>query len=131
MIQKTLIRALFVTVEWHRYAKEQYMGVMVTIRYTSEVADNEATTLAHAMRARVVEVTEEQDVFVYADKALVAVSADPIEVFMQVNAHKVSDIAGLMDKITNKLANWKRQNDFALSINLNITPVEWHAEFGI
>lgn len=107
------------------------MGVMVTIRYTSEVADNEATTLAHAMRARVVEVTEEQDVFVYADKALVAVSADPIEVFMQVNAHKVSDIAGLMDKITNKLANWKRQNDFALSINLNITPVEWHAEFGI
>jgi hypothetical protein len=108
------------------------MGAMVTIRYDgSRVTDKEATTLANIIQKLVLETIEANDVFVYADKVLIAVGADPIEVFVQVNANKTPDPAALIDTITEKLAGWKRQTSFVHPINLNVIPVEWHAKFGI
>jgi hypothetical protein len=107
------------------------MGAMVTIRYVNGVSDEEAATLGHVVQAILVKAMEEKDVFVYADKALIAVGADPIEVFVQVNAHKVSDPAALMNDILESLIDWKKQSSFPHSINLNVIPVEWHAKFGI
>jgi hypothetical protein len=107
------------------------MGAMVTIRYVKEVTDEEATTLGNALQTVVAKAIEEKDVFIYADKTLIVVGADPIEVFVQVNAQKVSDPAALMTKISEDLAVWKTQNNFAHPINLNVMPVEWHAKFGV
>ena len=107
------------------------MGAMVTIRYINGVTDEEVTTLSNALRTVVAKAIEEKDVFIYADEALIVVGSDPIEVFIQVNAQKVSDASALMNTIAEDLAAWKAQNNFAHPINLNVIPVEWHAKFGI
>ena len=108
------------------------MGAMVTIKYdASKVTDEETTVLARAIQEQAAEIMEEDDVFVYAEKALIIIRADPIEVFIQVNTHKVSDPADLLGKVSKSLSAWKQQSNFMHSINLNVIPVEWHAKFGI
>jgi hypothetical protein len=108
------------------------MGAMITIRYdTGKVTDDEAIMLAKATQVIVAEILEVKDVFVYADKALIVASADPIETFVQVNAQKTPDPAALLQDIIEKLADWKQQHNFAHPINLNVIPVEWHAKFGV
>lgn len=107
------------------------MGAMITILYDSKaVSDEEADMLAQGIRTLVKEVMSAKDVFVYAQKPLVAL-ADPIEVFIQVNKDQVADPTDLTEKIASQLSTWKQENGFKPMININVQPVEWHSKIGI
>ena len=108
------------------------MGAMITIHYDDTViARDEVRTLSEAIHQIVREVMAVNDVFVYAYTAQVLVGADPIEVFIQVNASKVSDVPRVIDLVTARLTAWKQQSEFSVPINLNVIPVEWHYKIGI
>ena len=107
------------------------MGALITLQYnTKTVTDQEAETLAHAIQQTVKDVLSQNDVFVYANKSIVAL-ADPIEIFIQVNKDETSDPAGLTEAIATRLSEWKQTAGFTLPVNINVHPVEWHYKIGI
>ena len=107
------------------------MGAMVTIKYTASLEETQAQTLAKGLKSLVEEAIGGSDVFVYADAARIAVGAEPLEVFIQVNSNKITDPTQLINDIADRLAEWKRQNSFEHLINLNVIPVQWHSKIGI
>lgn len=108
------------------------MGALVTILYNGNVVDE---TLAETLTADIRQIVQasigDDDVFVYTTKASVAAGIDPVEIFVQINKHKVASPEELVDLIGGQLADWKTQNNCTVALNLNILPVEWYAKVGI
>ena len=108
------------------------MGAMITIMYDgNKMADEQASLLAKGVIELVAEEMNDQDVFVYTCKPTSNIAAATVEVFIQVNSHKVSDATTILDGVAAGLSSWKQQNNFSLPINLNVIPVEWYSQVGI
>lgn len=105
---------------------------MIDIKYDdTKVSDDEVLELSKAAQEIVSKVTQIEDVFVYANSARVKVKIAPIEVFVQMSAHKVKDLESLTDEIKSKLSAWKNENNFKHSINLTLIPMQWKVEVDI
>ena len=96
-----------------------------------KLGEDEVLTLSNAIQKIVSEVTKIEDVFVYADSSKIKVKIAPIEIFIQMSAHKISDADKIIGEIKSKLSDWKKKAVFRHPINLTLIPMSWKIEIGI
>lgn len=105
---------------------------IIRIDYDNELVDSsEIARLSQAVRDIVSEVTNIEDVFVYANSSEIKIKVAPIEVFIEFSASKVKDLDELMEEVKSRIQKWKGENDFKTLINLTIIPMPWKIEIGI
>lgn len=97
----------------------------------SKVSDDDARTVSEAVRQIVIDVTGIADVFVYANSARIKVAVAPIEIFVRMSDHKITDEKTLFEELKSKLHDWKAQNDFPHPINLTLIPMHWQFDVDI
>jgi hypothetical protein len=108
------------------------MGAMIQIKYDDTiVSEQQATTLAEQTRHIVINTTGIKDVFVYADSPRIKVAVAPIEIFIDINAKKITDADALAATITNDIQEWKRTSSFPHPINITVIPADWHFKLGV
>ena len=96
-----------------------------------KVDKKEITALSNEIQKIVSAVTKIKDVFVYANSLQIKIKIAPIEIFVQMSAHKIKDEDSLVDEIKSKLSNWKKKSSFRHLINLTFIPMHWKIEIGI
>lgn len=106
---------------------------MINIEYDDgKVKDAEIVNLSSAIQKIVSDVTNIEDVFVYANSAHIKVKIAPIEIFIQMmSAHKIADAEKVVNEIKSHLSEWKSKNNFSHSVNLTLVPMNWKIEIGI
>lgn len=105
---------------------------IVRIDFDNERVDSrEIKNLSIGVQKIVSEETGIGDVMVYADSSEIKIKVHPVEIFVQMSAHKVPDIDALVGKIRGRIAAWKQESGFAHPINLTFIPMEWRIEIGI
>lgn len=97
----------------------------------NKIKDGDAITLSEAIQRIVSQVTGIEDVFVYADSPKIKIKTAPVEIFVEMSAHKIANIEELMNKIKTRLSDWKQEKKFRYPINLTIIPMQWKIEIGI
>ena len=95
------------------------------------VTPNQAFDLSEAIQRIVSEATKIKDVFVYTNSAQIKVKVAPVEIFIEMSAHKINNEDKLMQEIKSKLSRWKKENKFNHPINLTLIPMNWKLELGI
>ena len=68
---------------------------------------------------------------VYANNSQVKIAVSPIEIFIRLSDHKITDADKLISDIKSKLSEWKIENNFPHPINLTLIPMNWKIEIGI
>ena len=97
---------------------------VIRIDYDDEKLDKDAIlTLSKAIQKIVSETTKIEDVFVYANSSQIKVKIAPIEIFVQMSAHKIKDVDKLVSEIKSRLSSWKKKNTFHHPINLSLIPM--------
>jgi len=96
-----------------------------------KVKINEVRSLSEAIQKIVSEATGIEDVFVYANSSEIKVKIAPIEIFVQMSAHKIKNIDRLVSTIKLKLSEYKKAQHFKQKINFTFIPMEWKIEIGI
>ncbi len=96
-----------------------------------QISDAEVKALSEAVQKIVADVTEIDDVFVYANSAQIKVKVAPIEIFVQLSSKYVKDIDTLVGEMTKRIAAWKAETGFSHLINFTFIPMEWKIEIGI
>jgi TPP-dependent trihydroxycyclohexane-1,2-dione (THcHDO) dehydratase len=105
---------------------------MIRMEFDSEkVSEQEALTLSNAAQKVVADVTGIKDVFVYANSSQIKVKVAPIEIFVEMSAHKIADADKLIDEIKAALSAWKKESGFKHPINLTLIPMQWKVEIDI
>ena len=105
---------------------------MIKIQYDKKTVDqSNAETLSNAIQKIVADTTKIEDVFVYTNSAEINVKVAPIEIFIEMSAHKIEDEGKLIREIKSKLSTWKQQKGFTHPINLTLIPMNWSIEIGI
>ena len=97
----------------------------------TKLEQDEVLTLSKAIQKIVSETTKIEDVFVYANSSQIKVKIAPIEIFIQMSAHKIKNVDKLVSKIKSKLLDWKKKNHFNHLINLTFIPMNWKIDIGI
>lgn len=97
----------------------------------AKVSQKEATELSKAVQKIIADSTRIDDVFVYANSSQIKVKIAPLEVFIQMSAHKIRDVDALVKDIKAKLAAWKKKESFPHSINMTFIPMDWKIELDI
>ena len=97
----------------------------------NKVEEKDILVLSEAMQKIVSESTKIEDVFVYANSSRIKVKVAPIEIFVEMSAHKIKNLDELMNDIKSRLSQWKQELGFQYLINLTITPMPWKIEIGI
>lgn len=105
---------------------------VVHIEYDDkQINDDDVLKLSNAVQRIVSEVTNIEDVFVYANTARIKVQVAAIEIFVYMSAHLAADPDALIKKIRTQIAEWKDQSSFPYKINLTLAPMQWKIEIGI
>jgi MEKHLA domain len=105
---------------------------IIRIDFDNEkVSEQEMRTLSVAAQKIVSEITQIEDVFVYANSSRIKLKITPIEVFVEMSAHKIADPDKLIADIKAALAKWKQDSGFSQLINLTLIPMNWKIEIGI
>lgn len=105
---------------------------VINIKFDDNVVSNEEILiLSNSIQRIVSKTTGIEDVFVYADSPKIKVKIAPIEVFIEMSAHKIKDKDKLILEIKNRLSDWKKESDFNQPINLSLIPMDWKIEIGI
>lgn len=105
---------------------------IVRIDYdNAQLTHDEAVTLSTTMQKIVSETTKIQDVFVYTNSSQIKIQIAPVEVFIEMSAHKIQDREKLVAEIKEKLSAWKKTSMFRHSINLTLIPMDRNIEIGI
>lgn len=105
---------------------------VIRIDYDNEQINEEnVQLLSEATRTIVLEETGTDDVMVYANSSQIKVNVHPIEIFVQLSAHKIKNIDELVARIKTRLLEWKHQTGFTLPINFTFIPMDWKIEIGI
>lgn len=105
---------------------------IVKIQYDDvKVEKSDIQNLSNAIQKIVVETTGIEDVFVYGNSSEIKVKIAPIEIFIEMSAHKIKDEDALVKDIKERLSAWKKENNFLHPINLTLIPMNWKIEIGI
>lgn len=105
---------------------------IVKIQYDdAKVEKSDIQNLSNAIQKIVVEATGIEDVFVYGNSSEIKIKIAPIEIFVEMSAHKIKDEDLLIKDIKERLSAWKKENTFPHSINLTLIPMNWKIEIGI
>jgi hypothetical protein len=105
---------------------------MINIKYDdAKITDDKIILLSHALKNIVSDSTSIKEVFVYADSPKIKINVAPIEVFIEMSAHKIENRETLFQDIKNNVIDWKKVNNFEYPITITLTPVDWKFEVGI
>ena len=105
---------------------------IINIEFDSQkVKEEEIKILSDAVHKIVSKITSIEDVPVYANDSQVKVAVSPIEIFIRLSDHKITDADKLISDIKSKLSEWKAENNFSYLINLTLIPMNWKIEIGI
>ena len=105
---------------------------IINIEFDSQkVKEEEVKTLSDAVHKIVSKITSIEDVPVYANDSQIKVAVSPIEIFIRLSDHKITDADKLISDIKSKLSEWKTENNFSHLINLTLIPMNWKIEIGI
>lgn len=105
---------------------------LVKIEFDDEkVERKEINNLSKAIQKIVSAVTGIEDVFVYANSAQIKVQIAPIEIFIEMSAHKIKDEDKLIAAVKTEILTWKQKENFRHPINLTLIPMQWKIEMGI
>lgn len=105
---------------------------LINLEYDSEkVSVQEAEQLSKAIQQIVSDVTGIEDVFVYGNSAEIKIQIAPVEIFVEMSAHKIENLEKLTGQIKEKLSAWKVEVGFKHPINLTVIPMNWKVEVGI
>lgn len=96
-----------------------------------KVSTEEVQSLSKGIQKIVSEATHIEDVFVYANSAQIKIKIAPIEIFVRMTDHKITDEDELVKEIKVKLQEWKKVTNFQHSINFTLVPMHWKVEVGI
>lgn len=91
----------------------------------NKINEEDIRTLSTAAQKIVQEITGIEDTFVYANNPYVQVKTAPIEIYVQISAHKISNMDELFEKIKERLSAWKKEVGFVHPINLTLMPMQW------
>jgi len=97
----------------------------------NKISEGNVVTLSEAIQKIVSGVTGIEDVFVYAGSPQIKIKAAPLEIFIEMSAHKIDNLDELMDKVKSRLSEWKKEKNFKYPINLTIIPMQWKVETDI
>ena len=104
----------------------------IKIQYDdARVEKSDILNLSNAIQKIVAEVTGIEDVFVYGNSSEIKIKIAPIEIFVQMSAHKIKNEEELIGAIKKSLSNWKKENNFKYPINLSLIPMNWKVEVEI
>lgn len=105
---------------------------MIKIQYDdAKVEKSDIQNLSNAIQKIVSQVTRIEDVFVYGNSSEIKIKIAPIEIFVEMSAHKIKDEDALIKSIKEQLSAWKKENSFLYPINLSLIPMHWKIEIGI
>ena len=105
---------------------------MITIEYDDgKVEKSDVLALSKAAQKIVSGATKIKDVFAYANSSQIKIKAAPIEIFIRMSAHKITDADALLEEIKSRLSSWKKKTSFKHPINLTLIPMQWKIEIGI
>jgi len=97
---------------------------MIRIEFDNTKVDNDSIkTLSVGMQKIVQQCTNIEDVFVYANNSQIKISVAPIEVFIEMSAHKILDSDSLFEQIKSKISERKTNSKFQFPINLTLIPM--------
>ncbi|QQR78725.1 MAG: hypothetical protein IPJ68_00340 [Candidatus Moraniibacteriota bacterium] len=91
----------------------------------------DARALSEAIQKIVAEVTEIEDVIVYANDSQIKVKAWPVEVFVQMNVSLIKEEDKLFESLKSRIIAWKKESNFPHPINLTFIPMKWRIEVGL
>lgn len=105
---------------------------MIKIQYDNvKVEKGDIQSLSSAIQKIVSEATGIIDVFVYGHSSEIKIKIAPIEIFIEMSAHKIKDKDAVIKNIKKQLSAWKKKNNFSHPINLSLIPMHWKIEIGI
>src|SRR5688500_4731577 len=96
-----------------------------------KISEADATMLSEAVNKIVSEATGINDNPVYCFSPRIRVKIAPVEIFIEMSAHKIKDIDALTGEMKSKLSEWKQSEEFEHPINLTLIPMDWKIEIGI
>lgn len=97
----------------------------------TKVSDADMERLSRAVRDIISEVTGIADVFVYANSARIKIQVAPIEIFVEISEHKVSNLDTLFNQCKDRVSAWKKGGSFPHPINLTVIPMHWRFDVDI
>ncbi len=97
----------------------------------NKISDPDVKKVSQVIQKIVSEVTNIEDVFVYANSAHIKIKVAPIEIFVRMSAHKIANADQLLADIKARLITWKAEAGFTYLINLTLVPEQWKIEIGI
>lgn len=105
---------------------------VVTVEYDkTKISDEQMKRFVVDLYDIVSEATEIKEVPVYARAAEITYKIYPLEIFIQISAHKVDDREALTGKIKDALSSWRKENSFDHLINLTLMPMDWNLAIDI
>lgn len=105
---------------------------VVTIEYDkAKISEETIKKFVKDIYDIVSETTGIKEVPVYANGADITYKIYPLEVFVQISAHKVEDRGALTDTIKNELSAWRKENLFEHLINFTLIPMDWNLAIDI
>ncbi|MDO8500111.1 MAG: hypothetical protein Q7S66_05680 [bacterium] len=105
---------------------------LIRIEYDNNNVENaDIQKLSEAVQKIVSETTNIEDVFVYANSAEIKVKIAPVEIFIQMSAHKIEDRDALTKELVSRISAWKKENNFNHPINFTLIPMDWKIEIDI
>lgn len=109
-----------------------YIMPIIRIDYDNEqIGGEEIRLVSKAIRDIVSEVTGIEDVFVYGNSSEIKLKVAPVEIFVEMSAHKIKDIDALMEELKTRLSAWKSESGITTPLNLSIIPMPWKIEIAI
>ena len=105
---------------------------LIRIEYDNKTIESKAVAaLADATQKIVSDVTKIDDVFVYANSSEIKVKVAPVEIFVEMSAHKIEDVDTLTKELTARISDWKKENNFNHPINFTLIPMQWKIAINI
>ena len=95
------------------------------------VSEEEARAICDAAQKVVSDATGIKEVFVYGNSSHIKVKIAPIEIWVEMSDHKITDAAALAKSFREGLSAWKNQVNFPHLINLTLIPMHWKLELDI
>lgn len=105
---------------------------VIRLEYDDAVVnEHEAQAICEAAQKVVSETTGIEEVFVYGNSSHIKVKVAPIEIWVEMSDHKISDADTLARAMREGLSEWKQERNFPHLINLTLIPVAWKLELDI
>lgn len=105
---------------------------LIKVNYDDAVLTKvEAEKLCEASVQILKEVTGIAETFAYGNVARINVDVPPVEVLVELSAHKIHDADAMVKEIRAKLETWKKEKSFPHKINLGLIPMSWKMEFDV